>query len=199
MDQGEPNKWYKWFGKLICKSIKRNCSNDIRGIEIDERNTLKITQYADDTTVSLRDVQSLNNLFDLLTNFENCSGLRINQCKSELLWLGSLRFQKDTLLDVRLSEEPIYALGAYFSCNEHLVAKKNFLDRVDQLRRMLNIWSSRDKVIIKCYFSLVLKNLEIRNYFKQFNVNLSQEWRFPLYDVKFFVNVVHDKNIINRN
>ena len=87
--------------------------------------------------------------------------------------------------------------------NENLAAKKNFLDRLDPLRRMLNIWSSRDKVIIKCYFSLVLKNLEIRNYFKQFNVNLSQEWRFPLNDVKFqfadFVNVVHEKNIINRN
>lgn len=70
----------------------------------------------------------------------------------------------------------------YFSYNEHLAAKKNFLDRLEPLRRMLNIWSSRDKVIIKCYFSLVLQNLEIRNYFKQFNVNLPQEWRFPIND-----------------
>ena len=51
---------------------------------------LKLTQCADDTTVFLRDVQSLENLFNLLTQFENCSGLRINQSKSELLWLGSL-------------------------------------------------------------------------------------------------------------
>ena len=72
-------------------------------------------QYVDDTTVFLRDVQSLKNLFNLLDQFENCSGLRINQIKSELLWLGSLRYRKDTLRNLRLSEEPIYALGVLFS------------------------------------------------------------------------------------
>ena len=95
-------------------------------------------QYADDTTVFLRDVQSLTNLFNLLSQFKNCSGLRINQSKSELLWLGSLRSRKDTLLDLRLSEEPIYALGVYFA------AKKNFFERLDPLRKTQDIWSSRD-------------------------------------------------------
>ena len=82
-------------------------SNEIKGIEIDKRNTLKLTQYADDITVFLRDVQSLKNLFNLLAQFESCSGLPINQTKSELLWLGSLRYRKDPLLNSRLSEEPI--------------------------------------------------------------------------------------------
>ena len=119
-------------------------SDNIRGIEIDKKNTLKLTQYADDTTVFLRDVQSLTSLFNLLSQFENCSGLRINQSKSELLWLGSLRSRKDTLLDLKLSEEPIYALGVYFSYDDHLAAKNNFFERLDPLRRTLNIWSSRD-------------------------------------------------------
>ena len=43
-------------------------SNEIKGIEIDERNTLKLTLYADDTTVFLKDVQLLKNLFNLLSN-----------------------------------------------------------------------------------------------------------------------------------
>ena len=120
-------------------------SNEIKGIEIDERNTLKLsTQYVDDTTVFLRDVQSLKNLFNVLAQFENCSGLRINQTKSELLWLRSLRYRKNTLLNLRLSEEPIYALGGHFSYDEQLAAKKNFFNRLDPLRRTLNIWSSRD-------------------------------------------------------
>ena len=119
-------------------------TNDIKGIEIDDTNTIKLTQYADDTTVFLRDVRSLNNLFSLLARFENCSGLRINQSKPELLWLGSLRYRKDTLFNLRLSEEPIYALGVHFSYDEQLAAKKNFFDRLDPLRRILNIWSSRD-------------------------------------------------------
>lgn len=38
----------------------------VRGIQIDQEHTVKITQYADDTTVFLKDVQSVHKLFDLL-------------------------------------------------------------------------------------------------------------------------------------
>ena len=124
--------------EILANAIRS--TNDIKGIEIDDANTIKLTEYADDTTVFLREVQSLNNLFSLLAQFESCSGLRINQAKSELLWLGSLRHRKGTLLSVlRLSEEPIYALGVHFSYDEQLAAKKNFFDQLDPLRRILKI------------------------------------------------------------
>ena len=88
---------------------------EILGNAIRRSNELKgITQYAHDTTVILKNVQSLKNLLSLLAQFENCSGLRINPTKSELLWLGSLRYRKDTLLNLGSSEEPIYALGVFF-------------------------------------------------------------------------------------
>ena len=112
--------------EILANAIRS--TDDIKGIEIDDTNTIKLTQYADDTTVFFRDVQSLNNLFSLLARFENCSGLRINQCKLELSWLGSLRHRKDTLFSLRLREEPIYALGVHFSYDEQLAAKKNFFD-----------------------------------------------------------------------
>lgn len=128
--------------EILGNAIRR--SNEIKGIQIDANNTLKITQYADDTTLFLRDIQSLHNLFNLLTQFENCSGLRINQSKSELLWLGSLRHRKDTLLNLKISEDTIYALGVHFSYDEQLAAKRNFFDKLDPLRKVLNIWSSRD-------------------------------------------------------
>ena len=96
-------------------------------------NTIKLTQYADDNTVFLGDVQSLNNLFNLLAQCENCSGLWKNQSikKSELLWLGAWRYREDTLLNLRLSEEPIYTLGVHFSYDKQLAAKKNSFDRQD--------------------------------------------------------------------
>ena len=65
-------------------------SKEIRGIKIDERNMLKLSQYADETTAFLEDTESLSHLFGLLSQFESCSGLKINQSKSELLWLGSV-------------------------------------------------------------------------------------------------------------
>ena len=67
----------------------------IRGIEISPGKTVKLAQYADDTTVFVKDTQSITNLFNLLKKFESVFGLRINQTKSELLWLGSWRQRKD--------------------------------------------------------------------------------------------------------
>ena len=83
-------------------------------------------------------------MFNLLEKFERVSGLRINQSKSELLWLGQSRLRKDKILNLNLSEKPIYALGIYFSYNDELATEKNFYDKLVSLKKILNIWSSRD-------------------------------------------------------
>ena len=70
-------------------------SQEIKGIDIEPGKTAKLAQYADDTTVIVKDDESVISLFELLSQFEKCSGLRINESKSELLWLGSSRFRKD--------------------------------------------------------------------------------------------------------
>ena len=70
--------------EILGNAIRR--SNVIKGIEIDERNTFKLTQHADVTTVFLRDVQSLKKFFNLLAQFENCSGLRINQTRDKSIF-----------------------------------------------------------------------------------------------------------------
>ena len=41
-------------------------SDQIKGIQIDRKHTIKIIQYADDTTVFVKDVNSLNELFGIL-------------------------------------------------------------------------------------------------------------------------------------
>jgi len=46
--------------EILGKAIRS--TNEIKGIEIDDRNTIKVMQYADDNTVFLRDNQSVQNL-----------------------------------------------------------------------------------------------------------------------------------------
>ena len=121
----------------------RQASN-IKGIDINPRKPTKLAQYADDTTIFVKDDQSIYNLFNLLDKFESVSGLRINQSKTELLWLGSLHLRNDKILNLRLSEEPIYALGTYFPYNDELVTEKKIYDKLGSLKKILNIWSSRD-------------------------------------------------------
>ena len=128
--------------EILSNAIKG--SKEIEGIQIDQNKSIKITQYADDTTVFVKNIRSVHRLFDLLRQFENCSGLRINQSKSEILWLGSLRQRKDSILNLKLSDETVYALGVYFSYDEELATKRNFFEKLPKLKKILNIWSSRD-------------------------------------------------------
>ena len=70
--------------------------------------------------VFAKDIRSVHKLFDLLQQFENCFGLQINQSKSEIRWLGSLCRRNDSILNLKLSDEPVYALGVYFLYDEEL-------------------------------------------------------------------------------
>ena len=86
--------------ELLAQSTRR--SNDIKGIYIQRNEEVKLTQYADDTTAILADVQSVSNLFELLSLFEECSGLKLNQAKSEMLWFGFMRHRKDAICNLQL-------------------------------------------------------------------------------------------------
>ena len=68
----------------------------------------------------------------------------MNQCKSEMLWLGSLRQRKDSILNLKLSDGTVYALGVYFSYDEELATKTNVFEKLPKLKKILNIWSSQD-------------------------------------------------------
>ena len=71
--------------ELLSLSIRS--SDVIRGIQVSIKK-IKLSQYADDTTVVCRDRHSLKELLELADLFQNCSGLKINYSKSEALWLG---------------------------------------------------------------------------------------------------------------
>ena len=126
--------------ELLAQNIRR--SKDIKGINIQGAEVVKLSQYADDTTALLADVQSVSNLFNLLSLFEKCSGLKINQTKSEMLWLGSLRHRKDAIFNLQISDEQVYALGEHFTYNIETYHKKNFLEKLGPLKKTLSIWSS---------------------------------------------------------
>ena len=72
--------------EVLGNAIRQSAT--IKGIEIAPPKTVKLAQFEDDTTVFVKDTQSITSLFNLLKKFESVFGLRINQTKSELLWLG---------------------------------------------------------------------------------------------------------------
>lgn len=110
---------------------------------MDEHNEVKPSQYADDTTVLFSDAQSLSKSFDLLSLFERCSSLKLNQTKSEMLWPGFMHHRKDTVLDLQMSGEPVHALGVHSTYDLEVSEKKTFFDKLGSLKKTLNMWSQR--------------------------------------------------------
>ena len=114
----------------------------ITGITI-RKNETKLLQYADDTTAVLSDVNSARVLFKLLDDFKKLSGLAINPSKTEGMWIGSSRGSKTKPFGIKWPNEPIKALGVYYSYDPKLLLEKNFIEKLDTIKKLINIWSSR--------------------------------------------------------
>ena len=87
---------------VLCAEVLVNAirqDKTISGIKIFDRE-FKISQYADDTTVFVSDLESAENLFKLLNAFQKCSGLEINKSKTEGMWLGANRNKTSKHFDI---------------------------------------------------------------------------------------------------
>ena len=131
---------------MLCAAILANAiiaSKTIKGINIYNRE-IKLSQYADDTTVFVADLSSAKNLFSLLDAFKKCSGLEVNKSKTEGMWLGANKNNKEQPLGIQWPKDSICALGIHFSYNEEIGLKKNFENKLSSVTTLLNLWFPRN-------------------------------------------------------
>ena len=95
--------------------------------------------YADDTTVFVRDTDSIIHLLNPLQRFEVCSVLEINTSKTEAMWLGCWKNRPDTPFGFKWPQEPIPALGVFFSYDTTKANELNFKNKMCGIEKILNI------------------------------------------------------------
>lgn len=49
------------------------------------------------------------------------------------MWIGSNRHYKEKPFGIKWTDEPIKALGAYFTYDQNLLKEKNFIERLDSI------------------------------------------------------------------
>lgn len=59
------------------------------------------------------------------------------------MWIRSLRENKTKPFGVKWPNEPIKALGVYYSYDQKLLHEKNFIETLDSVKKLVNIWSER--------------------------------------------------------
>ena len=126
--------------ETLAIAIRQN--SKINGITIDQKET-KLLQYADDTTAVLSDTNSAQTLFKLLDDFKKLSSLEVNPTKTEGMWNRSSRENITKPYGIKWPSEPIKALGVYYSYDKKLLHEKNFIENLDSVKKLINIWSAR--------------------------------------------------------
>ena len=119
----------------------------------------KISQFADDTSLFLKNIDSITNAIEILRLFGNISGLKLNLGKTKAIWLGSWRHKVTKPLGLNWTNEPVRALGIFISYNEQENDKKNVARKIDNLNIKLDLWRGRKLSLFgKC---LIVKTLGI--------------------------------------
>ena len=95
-------------------SNKIRTNPDIKGLPIpgDDRES-KITQYADDNTMTLIDVKSMAICFDLFELYARASGSELNRGKTKGIWLGKFKDRGDTPFGIEWISK-MKMLGIFF-------------------------------------------------------------------------------------
>ena len=131
--------------ELFARALKNKAS--IKGIRVDDHE-IKVAQYADDTTVFVRDRESVLELLDFLREFSCQSGLEINTSKTEAMWLGQWKNNQDTPFGFKWPKEPILSLGVFFSHNQTDADELNFGAKIRDLENLLHTWKRRKLTLL---------------------------------------------------
>lgn len=140
--QGDPLSPFLFLLVIETLAISIRKDPELEWIKIGNNET-KVLQYADDTTAVLSNIDSANALFQQLDRFKNLCGLEINSSKTEGMWIRSQKNNNEKPLGINWPSEPIKALGVFFTYDQSLLYEKNFQDKLDNMKKLTNIWSSR--------------------------------------------------------
>ena len=126
-------------------SINIKTNKDIQGISINKKEIF-VSQLADDTTLFINDVESLEHILSYLNHFQKCAGLKLNKDKTEAIILGKSKIRL-AQYGINTVEELKY-LGIIINKTLPNIENLNFKEKITQIKIKLNMWKGR-KLSIK--------------------------------------------------
>ena len=127
---------YVLVAETLAEAVREE--SEIKGIRLPDGLISKWVRYSDDGNATLSDFKSVNKLFVLLEIYQRASGAKVNLQKTQGFLMGKLRYEKDTPLDIRWTNEKNKILGFYFGKTD--VSKDNWEPTIAKIKLLLNIW-----------------------------------------------------------
>ena len=115
----------------------------INGIKLFQK-TSTIIQYADDTTLTLKDRWSITEALKIINQFSAVSGLELNMDKCQGIWLGSLKDRIKIFEGIKFNSDPLKCLGIYIGTDKDACEKKNWEYKIQDISNIFTIWNNRN-------------------------------------------------------
>lgn len=145
--QGDPISPYLY---LICAevlSLMLRKNKDIKGIKLKGQEVL-LSLFADDTTMYLDGSEkSFTEAIYTLDFLSTMSGLKVNNDKTQIVWIGSrrncgLRFMRDR--NFQWDPGIFRVLGVLFSTNIGEICNLNYSGKLNEIKRIIGQWRKRE-------------------------------------------------------
>ena len=132
---------------LTAETMAINIRNNpnIHGIRVPQSDKeVKMSQFADDTTLLLTDDSSITETFKVFDHYERASGAKINRGKCKGLWSGAFSHRTDQLHGFDWFNEyiPDKILGQYFGNVDS--TRRNWEARIQKINNILEVWRHRE-------------------------------------------------------
>ena len=137
--------------EILLVSIRNNPR--IHGINIPGNDKQKISAYADDATMTLKDDTSVIHAFETINDYERASGSKLNRTKTEGLYMGKQAGRTTGPVPITWKTDTLMILGGKFGNNED----QDWDKPVKKLEETLQRWQKRyltikgKTVLIKTY------------------------------------------------
>ena len=119
--------------------------NNISGVKIaNSAPSIKILQYADDTTLFLRNETDFREVLAQIKKFSLFSGLQLNENKYNAMILSNTLAQTEKIGNIRCVDK-IKILGIHFSSLYSAgEIEDNWKGRLEKIEKTLCLWGKRD-------------------------------------------------------
>ena len=106
---------------------------------------MKVTQLADDMTIIVKDIMSLQLSLNIINMFYQASGLKLNYTKTEILATGRRAPFYTNQYPYRLKwvKDRVYAFGTWFYKDHRKTVHENNSTKIAKVKESVKLWKSR--------------------------------------------------------